>query len=62
MIRYLNHLHRADEGFGTRLMSIHNTRFLVKLMEDARRAIREDRYDDFKKETLHNMKFDERGF
>ena len=59
---YLNHLHRADEGFGTRLMSIHNTRFLVKLMEDARRAIREDRYDDFKKETLHNMKFDERGF
>ena len=59
---YLNHLHRADEGFGTRLMSIHNTRVLVKLMEDARRAIREDRYDDFKKETLHNMKFDERGF
>jgi queuine tRNA-ribosyltransferase len=43
-------------------MSIHNTRFLVKLMEDARRAIREDRYDDFKKETLHNMKVDDRGF
>ena len=59
---YLNHLTRTDEGFGTRLLSIHNTRFLVKLMEDARQAIKEDRFNDFKEETLHNMKFDERGF
>ncbi len=59
---YLNHLQRTDEGFGTRLMSIHNTRFLVKLMEDARQAIKEDRYNDFKNETLASMKFDERGF
>ena len=29
---YLNHLQRTNEGFGTRLMSIHNLRFLVKLM------------------------------
>ena len=29
---YLNHLARADEGFGTRLFSIHNVRFLLKLM------------------------------
>ena len=59
---YLNHLFRADEGFGTRLMSIHNTRFLVKLMEDARRAIKADRFNDFKHEVLTTMKFDERGF
>ena len=59
---YLNHLFRADEGFGTRLMSIHNTRFLVRLMEDARRAIKADRYSDFKQEVLATMKFDERGF
>ena len=26
---YLNHLQRTNEGFGTRLMSIHNLRFLV---------------------------------
>lgn len=59
---YLNHLQRTNEGFGTRLMSIHNLRFLVKLMEDARKAIKEDRFHDFKEETLAKMKFDHRGF
>ncbi|MBQ9047439.1 MAG: tRNA guanosine(34) transglycosylase Tgt [Solobacterium sp.] len=59
---YLNHLFRTDEGFGTRLMSIHNLRFLIRLMEEARTAIREDRYNDFKKEKLAAMKFDSRGF
>lgn len=59
---YLHHLFRADEGFGIRLMSIHNTRFLIKLMEDARTAIKQDRYNDFKAEKLASMKFDERGF
>ena len=59
---YLNHLFRTEEGFGTRLMSIHNIRFLIKLMEDARSAIKADRFSDFKNEVLANMKFDERGF
>ena len=59
---YLSHLQRTNEGFGTRLMSIHNLRFLVKLMEDARKAIKEDRFNDFKEETLAKMKFDHRGF
>ena len=59
---YLNHLQRTNEGFGTRLMSIHNLRFVVKLMEDARKAIKEDRFNDFKEETLAKMKFDHRGF
>ena len=59
---YLNHLFRTEEGFGTRLMSIHNIRFLIKLMEDARSAIKADRFNDFKNEVLTNMKFDERGF
>lgn len=59
---YLHHLFRAKEGFGMRLMSIHNIRFLIKLMEDARQAIKEDRFNDFKEEVLKNMPFDERGF
>ncbi|MBR4444627.1 MAG: tRNA guanosine(34) transglycosylase Tgt [Solobacterium sp.] len=59
---YINHLLRAKEGFGSRLMSIHNIRFLLKLMEDVREAIRNDRFNDFKNETLAAMKFDERGF
>ncbi len=59
---YLNHLCRTQEGFGTRLMSIHNIRFLIRLMEQARQAIKEDRYNDFKEEVYRTMKFDERGF
>ncbi len=59
---YLNHLFRTNEGFGMRLMSIHNIRFLIRLMEEARQAIKEDRYNDFKEYTLKNMKFDQRGF
>lgn len=59
---YLNHLVRTQEGFGTRLMSIHNIRFLIRLMEEVRTAIREDRFNDFKAEKLAAMKFDERGF
>ena len=59
---YLNHLARVQEGFGTRLMSIHNIRFLLKLMEEARVAIKEDRFLDYKNEVLSTMKFDERGF
>ena len=43
-------------------MSIHNIRFLIQLMEDARQAIKEDRYLDFMNQKLANMKFDERGF
>ena len=43
-------------------MSIHNIRFLIRLMENARQAIKEDRYLDFMNETLANMGFDERGF
>lgn len=59
---YLNHLFRCKEGFGTRLASIHNIRFLIRLMEEARQAIKEDRFGDYRKEKLASMKFDERGF
>lgn len=59
---YLNHLYRCEEGFGSRLMSIHNIRFLTKFMEEARQAIKEDRFNDFKNDMLNNMPFDERGF
>ena len=40
---YLRHLIRCDEGLGMRLLSVHNLRFLLKLMEDMRLAIEEDR-------------------
>lgn len=58
---YLRHLFICDETFGKRLMSYHNVRFLIKLMEEARVAIKEDRFGDFMKEKLAEFG-DERGF
>ena len=59
---YLNHLFRNNEGLGMRLLSIHNLRFLIRLVEDARKAIEEDRFIEFKEDILNRYKFDERGF
>lgn len=57
---YLRHLYTCDEGFGKTLLSIHNLRFLIKLMEDVRTAIKEDRFGDFKEEMM--KKYVEREF
>ena len=59
---YINHLFRADEGLGARLMSIHNLRFLIRIMEGARLAIAEDRFLEYKHDILASYPFDERGF
>ena len=47
---YLNHLFKTKEILGARLLSIHNLRFLVKLMEDIREAIKEERLVEFRDE------------
>ncbi len=47
---YLRHLIKADETFGQRLISIHNTAFLLNLMKNIRTAIKEDRFLEFKEE------------
>ena len=58
---YLRHLYKCEETFGKRLLSIHNIRFLIKMMEEARTAIKEDRFGDFKEAFL--KKFDnKKGF
>jgi len=49
---YLRHLYVCDEIFGKRLLSIHNIRFLISLMEGARQAIKEDRFEEYKTITL----------
>ncbi len=59
---YLNHLFRCNEGLGDRLCSIHNLRFLLNLMEGIRKAIKEDRFLEYKEEVYKTLKFDERGF
>ena len=47
---YVRHLIKAGEITGGRLLSIHNLRFLIRLMERVREAIEEDRFLDFRKE------------
>ncbi|MBC2577761.1 tRNA guanosine(34) transglycosylase Tgt [Peptostreptococcus russellii] len=47
---YIRHLIKANEILGARLLSIHNLRFLLKLMEDVRQAIMDDRLLDFRDE------------
>ena len=47
---YLRHLYKCDEGFGKRLLSIHNINFLLNLAKEIRTAIQQDRFLDFKEE------------
>ena len=49
---YLRHLVKEKEILGAQLITMHNLRFSLKLMEDVRQAIREDRFGDFSEELL----------
>ncbi len=51
---YVKHLIHCNETFGARLLSIHNIRFLIKLTEDLREAIKNDNILEFKKEFIKN--------
>lgn len=54
---YIRHLIKCDETFGIRLTSYHNVYFLIKLMEQVRQAIREDRLGDFRDEFFERYGF-----
>jgi len=58
---YLRHLFVANEEFGKRLMSIHNIRFLIKIVEGAREAIKQDKFKEYKEKVLKKYG-DARGF
>lgn len=58
---YLHHLEVCHEEFGKRLNSIHNIRFLIKIVEGARKAIQEDRFKEYEAEVLEKYG-DLRGF
>ncbi len=47
---YIRHLIKAGEILGARLLTIHNLRFLVRLMENVREAIEQDRLLEFRDE------------
>ena len=47
---YIWHLFKAKELLGPRLASIHNLRFIMRLMADMRQAIAEDRFEKFQQD------------
>ncbi|MEN8717445.1 MAG: tRNA guanosine(34) transglycosylase Tgt [Sulfurovum sp.] len=53
---YVNHLLRAGEITYYRLASIHNLHYYLSLMKQARNAIKEDRWVEFKKDFYEKRK------
>jgi queuine tRNA-ribosyltransferase len=58
---YLRHLFKSEETFGKRLMSMHNLRFLIKVVEGARSAIENQTFQAYQEEVLSKYG-DDRGF
>lgn len=52
---YVHHLMKCQEGLGARLCSIHNIRFLIQSMEEAREAIKNDRFLEYSAERLNEF-------
>lgn len=53
---YIRHLFVAGEMLGCRLLSIHNLRFLHKMVENCKEAIKKDSFAEYKKEFLSKYK------
>ena len=51
---YIRHLMVCEETFGARLLSIHNLRFLIKLVEDIRENVEKDTFSEFKEQFIQN--------
>ena len=58
---YLRHLFKSEEILGKRLMSIHNLRFLIRVVEGARLAIEEKRFEAYRQQVLTDYGSD-KGF
>ncbi len=56
---YIRHLIVANETFGARLLSIHNIRFLIRLVEDLRKAIKDQTLLEYRESFLTKYLGDE---
>ncbi len=52
---YLHHLMKCEESLGSRLCSIHNIRFLIRNVEMAREAIKNDQFKEFAEMTMNKF-------
>lgn len=50
---YVAHLIRSKEMLGSMLCSLHNVGFILRLVEDARQAILDGRFDEYRAEFVH---------
>ena len=53
---YVRHLIIANETLGQKLLSIHNLRFLIRIMENIRESIKNDKFMDYKEEFINRYK------
>ncbi len=49
---YIRHLISVNETFGQRLLSIHNIRFLIKLTEEIRESIKNEKFLEYKNKFI----------
>jgi len=49
---YIKHLINCEESLGGTLLSIHNIRFLIKLTEEIRQVISENKFKEYKEEFI----------
>lgn len=56
---YIRHLFNVGEASAMRLATIHSLHFYLELIHKARKAINEDRFEDFKHQWLKNMNEEE---
>lgn len=55
---YIRHLIKCNEILGARLLSIHNLKFTMNLMENIRKAIEQDRLWDFRNEFYQSYGYE----
>ncbi|GBF35324.1 tRNA-guanine transglycosylase [Desulfocucumis palustris] len=55
---YVRHLIKANEVLGIRLTTIHNLRFIIRLMENVRRTIKEGTFLEYKEKFLSRFNSD----
>lgn len=53
---YIRHLIVSKEVLGGRLLSIHNIRFLIRLTEEIRQAIKENKFNEYKDMFISNYR------
>ena len=51
---YIRHLFKANEVLAQRLATYHNLWFLLNLVKEARKAIEEGRFKEYKEEFIKN--------